>query len=87
VTTVRGFTFEDFANTSPESFDLLYLYSRRWEPENNWLARSALLRRIQRTYFGYAPQISERMLVDRYHLRLIENLERGGQWVRIYSRH
>ena len=87
MTTVRGFTFEDFANTSPESFDLLYLYSRRWEPENNWLVRSALLRRIQRTYFGYAPQISEQMLVDRYHLRLIENLERGGQWVRIYSRH
>ncbi len=87
VTTVRGFTFEDFASTSPESFDLLYLYSRRWEPENNWLARSALLRRIQRTYFGYAPQISEQMLVDRYHLRLIVNLERGGQWVRIYSRH
>jgi 4-amino-4-deoxy-L-arabinose transferase-like glycosyltransferase len=87
VTTVRGFTFEDFANTSPESFDLLYLYSRRWEPENNWLARSALLRRIERTYFGYAPQISEQMLVDRYHLRLLVNFERDGQWVRIYTRH
>ena len=87
VTTVRGFTCEDFASTSPESFDLLYLYSRRWEPKNNWLARSALLRRIQRTYFGYAPQIPDQMLVDRYHLRLLVNFERGGQWVRIYSRH
>lgn len=87
VITVRGFTSEDFANTSPQSFDLLYFYSRRWEPENNWLAGSALLRRIQRTYFRYAPQIPEQMLVDRYHLRLLLNLGRGGQWVRIYTRH
>ena len=86
VTTVRGFTLDDFAGTSPESFDLLYVYSRRWEPENNWLARSAVLRRIQRTYFGYAPQIPEQVLVDRYHLRLLVSLERRGQWVRIYIR-
>jgi 4-amino-4-deoxy-L-arabinose transferase-like glycosyltransferase len=87
VTAIRGFTFEDFAHTTLEPFDLLYLYSRRWEPQNNWLARSALLRRIQRTYFGYAPQIPEQMLVDRYHLRLLMDIERGGQWVRIYTRH
>jgi len=87
VTAVRGFTSEDFANTRPESFDLLYLYSRRWEPQNNWLTRSPILGRIQRTYFGYASQIPERMLVDRYHLRLLVDLERGGQWVRIYTRH
>jgi hypothetical protein len=87
VNTVRGFTLEDFAGTVPESFDLLYLYSRRWEPENNWLAHSTLLRRIQRTYFGYAPQISEQMLKDRYHLRPLLSLKRGGQWVRIYTRH
>ena len=87
VTSISGFTSQDFANTSPESFDLLYLYSRRWEPKNNWLARSALLREIQRRYFGYAPQIAERTLVDRYHLRLLVSFERGGQWVRIYSRH
>jgi hypothetical protein len=87
VTTVRGFAFEDFADISAESFDLLYLYSRRWEPENSWLARSALLRRIQGTYFGYAPQIPQQELVDRYHLRLLVHLKRRGQWVRIYTRH
>jgi 4-amino-4-deoxy-L-arabinose transferase-like glycosyltransferase len=87
VNTIRGFTFEDFPGTNPESFDLLYLYSRRWEPENNWLVHSTILRRIQRTYFGYAPQIPEQMLVDRYHLRPLVSLERGGQWVRIYTRH
>ena len=34
VTAVRGSTAADFDNTSPESFDLLYFYSRRWEPKN-----------------------------------------------------
>ena len=87
VAAIPGFTFQDFANTSPESFDLLYFYSRRWEPENNWLARSALLREMQRRYFGYAPQIPERTLADCFHLRLLVSFERGGQWVRIYSRH
>jgi hypothetical protein len=86
VTTIPGFTSQDFANTSAESFDLLYLYSRRWEPKNNWLAHSALLREIQRRYFGYSPQIPERTLVARYHLRLLANFERRGQWIRIYSR-
>jgi len=86
VTTIPGFTSQDFANTSAESFDLLYLYSRRWEPKNNWLARSALLQEMQRRYFGYSPQIPERTLVARYHLRLLANFERRGQWIRIYSR-
>ena len=81
---VRGFTAEDFDSTTPQSFDLLYLYSRRWEPEKNWLARWALLRETQRRYFGYASQISELTLVERYHLRLLLSLERRGQWVRIY---
>jgi hypothetical protein len=86
VNAVRGFTAEDFDNTLPESFDLLYLYSRRWEPKNNWLVRSALLRGIQQKYFGYARQIPEQVLVDRYRLRLLLSLERRGQWVRVYSR-
>jgi 4-amino-4-deoxy-L-arabinose transferase-like glycosyltransferase len=83
---VQGFTAADFEKTGRESFDLLYLYSRRWEPKSNWLARSALLREMHRRYFGYAPQIPESALADRYHLRLLLSLERRGQWIRIYSR-
>ncbi len=86
VTTVQGFTAADFDKAGPESFGLLYLYSRKWEPENNWLVRSALLSNIQRRYFNYEPQIPAETLVDRYHLLLLRSFELRGQWVRIYSK-
>lgn len=86
LTIVQGFTADDFDKVRAESFDLLYLYSRKWEPEDNWLVRSTLLSDIQRRYFKYEPQISAQTLVERYHLQLVRSFERRGQWVRIYSK-
>jgi 4-amino-4-deoxy-L-arabinose transferase-like glycosyltransferase len=86
VVAVEGFGRREFPNVSPESFDSLYLYSRRWEPANNWLRRFPWLQRIQERYFEYQPQIPERELAARYHLRLLASFERRGHWVRIYVR-
>ena len=69
-----------------ESFDLLYIYSRKWEPENNWLARFSAFRRAQERYFGYAPQVREDELASRYQLTLLRQFERRGQWARVYRR-
>ncbi len=82
---VQGFAPQDFADVPPESFDVLYLYSRRWEPPGNWLARLPGWLRVQGRYFDYHPQVAEEVLVAHYHLRLQAEMKRRGQWVRIYS--
>jgi hypothetical protein len=84
VVPVEGFARYEFHGVSPESFDCLYIYSRRWEPANNWLRSFPYLRRLQARYFEYQPQIPEQELAARYHLRLLASFERRGQWVRIY---
>lgn len=85
VVPVQGFAPQEFADVSPESFDLLYLYSRRWEPPGNWVARFPGWLRMQGRYFDYHQQVAAQELVAHYHLRLIAEMERRGQWVRIYS--
>ena len=77
---------EDFRSVRPDSFDLLYLYSRSWEPPRNWLDRSPWLRRLGRHYFDYSTQVLPETLMDRFHLMLVQQFERRGQWVRIYAR-
>jgi hypothetical protein len=83
---LEGFAEKDFAKIGPESFDILYLYSRKWEPPDNWLRNFPALLRAQRQHFGYAPQIPDELLVQRYGLALERQFERRGQWVRIYRK-
>ncbi|HEV2494485.1 MAG TPA: glycosyltransferase family 39 protein [Terriglobia bacterium] len=86
VVPVDGFATADFSGVSADSFELACLYSRKWEPRDNWLARFPFLGKIQQRYFDYAPQIDGDTLATRYHLRLVAHFERRGQWVRIYSK-
>lgn len=86
VVSIPGFTDQDFRNLPEESLDLLYLYSRKWEPRYNLLQRFPWLQKLQENYFGYQPQESEALLAARYHLKLLKEFERRGQWVRIYGR-
>jgi len=86
VVPIESFTSHDFQNLPPESFDLLYLYSRKWEPRDNWLIRFPRLRQLQERYFDYRPEIPEEVLMDHYPLKLLQRFERRGQWVRIYAK-
>ena len=86
VVSVQGFAAQDISAVPPESFDLVYLYSRRWEPPGNWIARFPAWLRIQGKYFDYRPQADGQDLAARYHLRLVAQMERRGQWVEIYAR-
>jgi 4-amino-4-deoxy-L-arabinose transferase-like glycosyltransferase len=85
VAPVQGFAPQEFADVPPESFDLLYLYSRRWEPPGNWVARFPGWLRAQGRYFDYHLQVGDAVLVAHYHLRLQAEIKHHGQWVRIYS--
>jgi len=80
-----GFAPSEMADIPPESFDMVYLYSRRWEPPGNWVARFPTWLQIQGRYYDYHPQVDAQTIVDRYHLRLLTQMERNGQWVKIYS--
>jgi hypothetical protein len=80
-----GFAPEEFPDLPPESFDLLYLYSLRWEPPGNLVTRFPGLLQIQERYFDYHPQAAAQAMAAHYHLRLVAEMERRGQWVRIYS--
>lgn len=83
---LEGLTEKDFEKIEPGSFDVVYLYSRKWEPPENWLERFPAFLRAQRAYFGYAPQVSDEWLRQRFGLVLEREFERRGQWVRVYSR-
>ena len=85
VVPVAGFAAKDFQDVRPESFDLFYLYARKWEPRDNWLKRWPRLERFQERYFDYRPQVSEANLVARFHLKLLEEIQERGQWIRIYA--
>jgi len=85
VVPLQGFSEGDFRKLPLERFDFLYLYSRRWEPPGNWVTRFPVWLRIQGRYFDYQPQVDAQTLVVRYHLQLRAEMERRGQWVRIYS--
>ena len=83
VVPVDGFTAADFDTVAPGSFDLVYIYSRKWEPSGNLVARFSWVGRLQRRYFDYAPQVSEAELAARFHLKPVARWERRGQWVAI----
>jgi 4-amino-4-deoxy-L-arabinose transferase-like glycosyltransferase len=85
VVAAAGFKPEDLREVGTDSFDLLYLYSRKWEPAHNLLTRIPILQQLQARYFNYAPQAPDASLAARYGLRLLRVFERRGQWVRIYS--
>ena len=85
VVPLEGFSARDF-DANQEAFDVLYIYSRKWEPPNNWLARFPLILQLQKTHFDYSPQVPDQVLIDRYGLVLERELDRRGQWVRIYSK-
>ncbi|MGH9444531.1 MAG: ArnT family glycosyltransferase [Terriglobia bacterium] len=78
------FTSANFRNLPP--FDVLYLYSRKWEPRYNLLTRIRLLRQVAARFYGYSPPVSARDLRTPFHLKLLKQMERRGQWVRIYAR-
>ncbi|MGH9327525.1 MAG: ArnT family glycosyltransferase [Terriglobia bacterium] len=66
-------------------FDVLYLYSRQWDPGDNLLSpRSPLITRLRR-FFEYRPAMPPRALATRFHLALLRQFTRRGQWVRIYT--
>ncbi|MBZ5516032.1 MAG: glycosyltransferase family 39 protein [Acidobacteriia bacterium] len=86
VVPLEGLAARDFDAVSPQGFDLMYLYSRKYEPTNNWLARFSLFRRAQERYFGYAPQVEALQLISRFGVRPLAHFERRGQWVKVYVR-
>ncbi|HEY6293778.1 MAG TPA: glycosyltransferase family 39 protein [Terriglobia bacterium] len=85
VVPVDGFEAQDFRSVQPGSFDILYLYSRKWEPPGNWLTRFAGLQRVEARYFDYAPQAPAAELAAKFRLRLLARWERRGQWVAIFE--
>ncbi len=86
VVRLNGFSPRDFQHVSADSFDILYLYSRQWNPQGNWLAHAPLLRDAVERFFEYVPSVPRRELVTAYHLRPLAVFHDGGQWVELYSK-
>lgn len=84
VVQIDDFGPQAFSNSPP--FQVLYLYSRKWNPADNWLTRWGPLRAISRRFYGFEPPARPKDLAARFHLKLIKEFTRRGQWVRIYRR-
>ncbi len=84
VASIDDFAAANFRNPPP--FDVLYLYSRKWESKYNLLTRIGALRQFASRFYGYSPQVSARKLAARYRLKLLLEFKRRGQWVSLYAR-
>lgn len=82
VATVQDFDRGAFAR--PPRFSVLFLYSRKWRPSDDWLARLPGLATLRRLY-GYQSAARPSALAARFHLRLLKQFRERGQWVRIYG--
>ena len=71
-----------FRDVPASSFDLVYLYSRKWDPPDNWLRRVPFLAHAG----NYTPPIRPAFLALRYGLHQVAVFRRRGQWVRIYAK-
>lgn len=79
---------DDFRAASfkkPPHFDVLYLYSRKWNPPHNLLAAFPAFRGFVEHFYDYQPAASSALLEEHLHLILLKQFERRGQWVKIYT--
>jgi len=83
VVAVRGFKSADLSD--PPGFRIFYLYSRKWAPPCNLLALPGPLRMDLDRFFQYEPPAAPASLERRFHMKLLRQFKRRGQWVRIYS--
>jgi 4-amino-4-deoxy-L-arabinose transferase-like glycosyltransferase len=82
---LKGFSARAFKHVSANSFDILYIYSRQWNPPGNWLTHWPMLRLALEHLFEYAPPISGTELFAAYPLKPLAVFRERGQWVRLYS--
>lgn len=83
---IDGFGSEDFRNVAPNSFDFLFLYSRKWDPPSNWISHFPFWRKSVERLFDYTPAVPDAKLERIYGLHQVAKFEQKGQWVRIYAR-
>lgn len=83
VAALDGFRPEAFRD--PPSFQILYLYSRKWNPSLNVVTLFGPLREDLEQLFQYEPPAAPASLERCFHLKLLKRFQRRGQWVRIYS--
>ncbi len=86
VVPLSSFSVDQFQDVAAESFELVYFYSRQWNPSTNWMSRFPAWESLQGRHFDYRPQMPDDALINRYHLGLLRQFERRGQWVRIYAK-
>lgn len=82
VRSVDDFTANAFV--APPNFDLLYLYSRKWDPRRNVLNTWPFPALCAR-FYSYTPPVSTSAVAARFHLSLVREYSERGQWVRIYK--
>ncbi len=85
VKAVRNFDSGSFRAVRAGSFDLLYLYSRQWQPRPNWIMEESCRQNLIAKALHCVPQIPPNVLAARYKLRILASWRRGGQWVKIYA--
>jgi hypothetical protein len=86
VVPIDDFGEANFNQFRQDSFDILYLYSRKGESVRAGLMRFPLVQHLNQRYFDYVPQAPDQALMAHYHLVLLKGFERHGQWVHIYSK-
>jgi 4-amino-4-deoxy-L-arabinose transferase-like glycosyltransferase len=78
-------SFAASAFVAPPRFDILYIYSRKWQPKHNVFSIFRPARPLLERFYDYRSAVSVETLAVQYRLKLLRFYERRGQWVRIYA--
>lgn len=70
---------------SPQSVDVLVLYSRTWEP--SWgVLQWAPIRAFLNRYYDYGREMTPAEVLQRFGLVPVKMLARRGQWIQVFAR-
>jgi hypothetical protein len=81
---VAEFTRPELERVAPDSFDIVFLFSRESNPQ--WFDRFPRLARLEAHFFGFQRQAPPEWIEQRFALRRVVHIEFRGQWVEIWAK-
>lgn len=83
---IEDFTIEQLSSARQSTYDVAFLFSTKYQPNNSFLARVGFWQQIKTRYFGYHYDLPPGPASEVLRGRLVYEDQRGGQWVAVMER-
>lgn len=86
VVPLEDFSEESFNRVRPEDFDVVFLYSREWQPSWNLLEKAPFLGDLRRRLYGTRPPAAPEWVRLKFNLNSLGAVHLRGQWTEWLAR-